>query len=122
MAPQGPYVLVVEDDVEIRQVLCDVLVDEGLQVAAVSDGREALAFLEAHPPPALILLDLMLPVMSGDDFRKEQLARPALAAIPVVVLTAGEPTHHQATIATAQGVLRKPVHLDALLEAIHRFV
>src|SRR5262245_34602280 len=116
------YVLVVEDDHEIRQVLCDVLNDEGIAVRAVSDGREALEFLESNPPPALILLDLMLPVMSGDEFRKEQLARPAIAGIPVVVVTAGEPLHHQSTLATVHGTLRKPVHLDALLGLVQRFL
>jgi CheY-like chemotaxis protein len=85
----APQVLVVEDDAPIREALCAVLRDDGYAVAEAGDGQEALEFLRTHPTPRVILLDLMMPVMDGWTFLREQAADPALAGIPVVVITAG---------------------------------
>ena len=63
--------------------------DEGYDVATASNGREALVYLKSHSAPRLILLDVMMPVMDGYEFRVEQQRDPAIADIPVVVLTAG---------------------------------
>src|SRR5262245_13335746 len=89
----GPrLVLIVDDDHDIREALSQVLGDEGWVVATAADGREALDYLDAHRDalPEVILLDLMMPVMSGGEFRAEQLKDPSLAPIPVVVISAGD--------------------------------
>lgn len=82
------YVLVVEDDHDIRLALEDLLADAGRQARSARSGLEALALLEGPDLPSLILLDLMMPGMDGYEFRRRQLLEPRLAAIPVVVLTA----------------------------------
>src|SRR5205814_8831977 len=85
-----PRILVVDDDPDIRDSLREVLEDEGYDVSCVGNGREALDHLKAASPrPCVILLDLMMPVMDGWQFRREQKKlEPELANIPLVVITA----------------------------------
>ena len=87
------HLLVVEDDSDIRTAMVAILEDEGFQVTAHEDGRSALEFLRASVTalPSLILLDLMMPIMNGWEFREQQLADPKLDKIPVVVVTAHDP-------------------------------
>lgn len=84
---QAP-VLLVEDDPASREATRRVITRLGLNIEECENGREALSWLERHPSPALILLDLMMPVMDGFEFLKELQKRPELQSIPVVVLTA----------------------------------
>ena len=113
-------ILVVEDDCDIRSALCSILSEEGYDVACASDGREAISSLKSGERPAVILLDLMMPVMSGADFRRAQLGDPQLADIPVVVLTADGRLIEAAQALGAAAAFSKPFELDALLDAIAR--
>jgi CheY-like chemotaxis protein len=81
-------ILIVEDTPEFRESVGDFLEDEGFDTSLAADGREALAQLHDGLKPDLILLDLMMPGMGGLEFREEQLRDPALADIPVVLMTA----------------------------------
>src|SRR6476619_4917232 len=83
-----PRLLLVEDDVPVRDSLREALQEEGFRVVTAANGRDALAVLRRGPRPDAILLDLMLPVMDGWDFRQEQLRDPALSDIPTFVVTA----------------------------------
>src|SRR5260370_33120391 len=119
MAPAtGGTVLVVDDDAAIRQPLCMILEDEGYGVATAADGREALTRLRSSPKPCLILLDLMMPVMSGWDFRKQQQQAPDLAAIPIVVVSAVGNSVERMSALNAIAHFKKPVDLDALLDTV----
>jgi CheY-like chemotaxis protein len=117
-------VLVIEDDADILRAVVQVLEDEGYVVTAAENGRVALAALRAPGarPPCVILLDLMMPVMDGWAFRAEQLRDPALAPIPVIVLTADGNAAEKAVLMNGAGALRKPVELLTLLAAIQPFV
>src|SRR5690349_16993945 len=84
----GRRVLVVDDDADIRETVSLILEDEGYEVQSAQDGAAALGVLRAGPLPDVILLDLMMPVMNGWQFREQQTRDPRLAAIPVVVLSA----------------------------------
>jgi two-component system response regulator MprA len=119
----APVVLVVEDNLEIRETIAVILRSMGLGVMAAADGAQALAQLRASAsPPSLILLDLMMPVMDGYAFREAQRSDPDLEKIPVVVVTAdGEAAKKAASLQTA-GHLKKPIDLDALLEEVARHV
>jgi len=111
----------VEDDAAVRGALQDALSDDGFEVATAENGRAALELLRAGRRPSAILLDLMMPVMDGWDFRQEQLNDPSLKDIPVVVLTAAG--FSQATICRQFGnveVVPKPVAYAALLETLGR--
>jgi CheY-like chemotaxis protein len=86
---EGPdTVLVVDDDLSVRTALKELFETEGYAVVLAAHGRAALNHLRAGVRPSVILLDLMMPVMDGWDFRAQQLAAPDLKDIPVFILTA----------------------------------
>jgi two-component system response regulator MprA len=109
-------VLIVEDDRDIRECMADALEVEGYSVALAANGREALDQLRGGVFPDLILLDLLMPVMSGWEFRQEQLADPLLSGIPIVVVSASSPGGLR-----PDRHLPKPFGLDELLEIVAAF-
>jgi CheY-like chemotaxis protein len=113
-------ILVVEDDNAIRLALCELLVLEGYDVQSASDGQKALDFLARGVLPDLILLDLMMPVKSGAQFREEQLNNPLIAHIPVIVLSADSNIHKVSEKLGVNRFLRKPVNLDELLASVEQ--
>jgi CheY-like chemotaxis protein len=110
------YILVVEDDRDLRESLCDALRLEGYQVVCVEHGEAALRHLGTGARPCVILLDLMMPVMDGWTFRQEILKDQALANIPVVVMTAASAARAQAVVSDA--VLFKPLQMDSVVEVV----
>lgn len=117
-APDRPRILVVDDDEMIQESIREVLSDEGYDVVIAQNGVDALAKLRAGERPAVILLDLMMPIMDGWQFRSEQKKDEALAAIPVIVITAAGGAV-RSTI-DADEFMTKPVRLDMLLDAVRR--
>lgn len=114
-------ILVVEDDADIRMALADVLLEEGYQVRVAANGAEGLTELSRDPKPQLVLLDLMMPVLNGWQFRKAQQANEQLAHIPVVIVSADATAHKQASEIGAAAFLQKPVELDELLSTVERY-
>ena len=114
-------ILIVEDDVDQREALAEFLTLEGYPVAGASNGREALGYLQQYPPPCLILLDLMMPVMNGWEFRNQQRQDPALAEIPVAVVTGVRDGAEQMASLNAVGFFQKPVDVSALLETVTHY-
>ena len=86
--PAAPFVLLVEDDREVREMLEMLLRLEKYEVKSAENGQQALDMMRQRLPCA-VLLDLMMPVMDGWEFRRRQLEDPALAAVPVLCITAG---------------------------------
>ena len=111
-------ILVVDDDPDIRDSLKEVLEDEGYTVNSVANGREALEYLKRSPRPCVILLDLMMPVMDGWQFRREQKQDPTIAAIPLIVITA---TGKRPVLIAADELVMKPLDLGRLFEAVERY-
>jgi CheY-like chemotaxis protein len=111
-------VMVVDDERDPRESVCEWLAARGYSVMAASDGADALRQLrsDAHHRPDVILLDLMMPVMNGWQFRELQESDPQLASIPVIVVTANRDTRG----IRADGTLFKPVRPEQLLEAVER--
>jgi CheY-like chemotaxis protein len=114
-------ILVVEDDEDVRESLAAILEDAGHVVTTAADGNKALELLRGGLRPRLILLDLMMPVLDGFEFRIEQWRDPGLSTIPVVVITAGWYPEDKAAALRPDGYITKPIRVDALLEMISRF-
>jgi CheY-like chemotaxis protein len=113
------FILVVDDDKDIRDTLCELLEEEGYRAVGASNGKEALDLLRSAGPPCLILLDVMMPIMDGATFRAQQLNDPILSAIPIAIITAGGAQAAEGMRADA--VLLKPLRIDKVLEVIERF-
>ena len=123
-ASSKKFVLVVDDDPDIRESLETVLGIHGHRVATAADGSEAIDLLrrESGRRPCLILLDLMMPGMNGFEFRAELEADPTFAKIPVIIITgAGVLVDEKAAASLRAEVLRKPFDLKALLTTVKRF-
>ncbi|MBI3965620.1 MAG: response regulator [Chloroflexi bacterium] len=110
------YVLVVDDDPAIRDLVEAILLDEGHDVAIASNGIEALRLATLHRP-ALILLDMRMPVMDGWQFAQAYRSTPAPHA-PVVCVTAAVDAPRWAAEIGADGTLGKPFSIDDLLRVV----
>jgi CheY-like chemotaxis protein len=118
----GHGVLVVEDDTDIRESLIEILEESGFPTVGVANGHEALERLRgSRQAPCLILLDLMMPVMDGISFRREQLKTPELAGIPVVVLSAYRDIEERAKDMNVVAYVKKPLDLDDLIGVARRY-
>ena len=115
---QAPPIFVVDDDPDLRQVLGELLQDEGYEPFLFPNGSDALELLREGARPALILLDLMMPEMNGWQFREAQLRDEGLRDIPVVIMTAS--TGFDAQPLRAAEILKKPLGIDDILEAVER--
>jgi CheY-like chemotaxis protein len=113
--PSGASILVVEDDADLCETLALLLEDLGYAVARAVNGQEALSQLRSAPLPGLILLDLVMPIMNGWVFRDEQRQDPALAAVPLVVMSVVGDIQRQAVTLGAVACLGKPVDLNDLV-------
>jgi two-component system response regulator MprA len=117
--PAERRVLVVDDDPSIQGFLAEALADEGYGVRTAGNGREALSVLDEWLPD-LILLDLMMPEMDGWVFRAAQRSLPAVADVPVIVLSATRDLAAKTEGLDAAEVFAKPFDLDQLLGTIER--
>jgi CheY-like chemotaxis protein len=117
----GADILLVEDDEDLSEVLADLLTECGYKVATACHGLAALSYLTANPLPSLILLDWMMPVMDGEEFIRQKSQQPALASVPVFLLSArGDPPESMVALGI-QRVFRKPLlfeHLRAAIDAV----
>jgi CheY-like chemotaxis protein len=108
-------ILVVDDDLAVRECMQDVLEVAVYAVSTASNGREALELLTRIDPPCLILLDLMMPIMSGSEFLWVRRERD----VPVVIVSAWPKEAAQAE--GVQGIVEKPVNLDDLLNVVREY-
>ena len=114
-------VMVVEDDNDLRESLCQALRDNGFSVVSASNGQQALEVLQGGVHPAVILLDLMMPVLNGWELRDALRDDPRLADIPQLVISAYMDEAEQHVLALPpDDCIRKPFHIRILLEAIER--
>ena len=121
-SPARPSILIVDDDPRVRAALKAFLEQEGYGVATAGDGQSGLAYLQSSGAPALILLDLMMPVMDGFEFRVRQLQQTSLAGVPVIVLSAGGDITRKTEGLHVAAVVSKPVDPEELLRIIARSI
>ena len=112
-------VLIIDDEVDVREELVTALRDMGCEVVAAGDGQQALAYLRSGAPlPRLILLDLMMPIMDGEEFLRHQGADQRIADIPVVVVTA-RPLDAPLSVSPF-AVVRKPFRMETIGNIVER--
>jgi CheY-like chemotaxis protein len=114
-------VLIVEDDPDTREALEEMLDAGGYKVLTASNGAEGLAVLEGIQPPAVVLLDLMMPVMSGFAFLEELVRRPDHEGFPVLLISANETLEQAARLPGVVGYVKKPFDLDEVLSLLERY-
>lgn len=118
---KGP-ILIIDDDVEIRESLTDILHDEGYHVVAASNGKEGLDYLSTTSKlPCLVLIDLMMPVLDGKGFREEQFKNPNISEIPTVLFSADGQLDKKALSIGFKDYLKKPIDLEELLVIAERY-
>jgi CheY-like chemotaxis protein len=112
-------ILVIDDDPDSREALCDLLELLGYEVGSAENGLEGLRYLSSKQlSPSLILLDLYMPVMDGWEFMRQLHGNPGTADLPVIVLSAAD----RPSAGEAEVVLQKPVNVLELMDTVARFV
>jgi CheY-like chemotaxis protein len=119
------HVLIVEDDADTREMLVTLLGDEGFHAVAAEDGLEALHLLrtvrhQRPETPCLVLLDLRMPRMSGNEFRRAQLADPVVASVPVAVMSGAVDAQELSRSLGAVATLPKPLDITFLLQVVRQ--
>jgi CheY-like chemotaxis protein len=116
-----PFVLIVEDEPDEREALCAWLEDEGFATLSARNGKEALDLLRAGQRPALILLDIKMPVMDGKEFLAQMAHERALAEIPVTIVTASATIDEIPFRTKDAGFFLKPVDHQRLLRTVRSY-
>jgi len=119
-------VLIVEDDADTREMLAALLSTEGFHAVAAEDGLEALHLLRtvrrrAPNVPCLVLLDLKMPRLSGNEFRRAQLGDPIVANVPVAVISGATDAQQRAKDLGAVATVTKPIDFNVLLQVVRRY-
>jgi CheY-like chemotaxis protein len=120
IAPTRKKILLVEDDGALAQLYRGVLRMSGFEATYVADGLAALNFLE-NESPDLVVVDVDLPLLPGDELLREMGARPDLRHIPAIVVT-GADIHPDLAVEHAKQILRKPCPPDRLVSVVERYV
>lgn len=116
-----PRVLVVDDDPDVLEATQLVLEDAGCEVLLATDGSAALDLLRSLAAPSLILLDLMMPGMSGWQFMAEAQNEALLGDIPVVIVSGGAFRKEDLSALGATAYLTKPLDIERLIAAVRKY-
>jgi CheY-like chemotaxis protein len=109
-------VLVVDDEADMRDSLQELLEDAGFTVATAANGAEALEILNGEALPSVMILDLIMPVLSGNELYDQMQKDPRLSKIPVVISTS-DPSRAPSGVL----IMKKPVELRRLLGTVRRY-
>jgi DNA-binding response OmpR family regulator len=126
MATPAGNILIVEDDSEVREMLMTLVSTSGFHAVAAEDGLEGLHMLRtvrrrAPNVPCLVLLDLKMPRLSGNEFRRAQLGDPTVASVPVAVISGAIDVKQRAEALGAVATVAKPIDCDVLLAVVRRY-
>ena len=115
-------ILLVDDDVAFRRELKEILIEHGYIVETADNGWQAWAYLQANPPPALILLDLMMPVMDGWELHAALKSHAELSSVPVVVLSCFDRYRIEPSLSDIHGYIEKPIRTAQLMNVVSQHV
>jgi len=119
---KGQYVLLVEDDPDIRELVLEAFQIMNVNARAATCGSDAIEKLQQHGNPAVVLLDLMMPKTDGVWFCNERKKYPSMIDVPVVILTADSKIESKAAELSVNGFLRKPVTIDDLMKTVRKYL
>jgi CheY-like chemotaxis protein len=114
-------ILVVDDEFDISEVICTILQSDGYEVAVCANGKEALAYLKGHPPPCLVILDVMMPFINGYEVLRFMRGTEGLKKVPVILMSAVTPAMKQEEYGW-NDFLRKPFTLESLEALVAKHV
>lgn len=114
-------VLVVDDDVDSRDLLVQVLNEAGYTTSTASNGHEAFSRLQSAPDTGVVILDLSMPECDGQQFRKMQMKDPGMALTPVILSSADDKISEIAIDLRVDGFVAKPVDLRVLMLLVKKF-
>jgi CheY-like chemotaxis protein len=120
--PTAGYVLVVDDEPDITETTVMLFAAHGIPAVTARNGREALAAVRSHPRPAVVLLDLRMPGMTGEQFLAERQQDAALSCIPVVVVSATADPATQERLTGVAAYLPKPADPAELVATVRRLL
>jgi DNA-binding response OmpR family regulator len=115
-----PKILIVDDDEDIRDAVDDILRGEGFRTSLAANGAEALELLRADTSYDLVILDLMMPVMSGEEFCAEWARLPKTCKTLLLIMSAGEHPESHIRSLGAHCYLRKPLEMKMLIREVRR--
>lgn len=118
---QRRLILVVDDDDDVRNMLCAVLSAEGYPTVGAADGVEALSHMR-RDPPSLLVVDMMMPRMDGEELIRAMAKDKVLVRIPIAIMSGQTPGSTCGPIEGVSARLIKPFELDELLTVVHQFV
>lgn len=118
MAQHTPSILIVEDDIDIRSALVQILRLEGHNTAEAANGKEALEYIRNNPRPCMVLLDMMMPVMGGRQFLDIFKDEPESSKVPVVIISA---IADRVDTSGAKEFIKKPMEVSKLLEVVAKY-
>ncbi|WP_412468576.1 response regulator [Pedobacter sp. KLB.chiD] len=113
--------LICDDDVDIVEMLEIVFEDCGVEVISETDSKKVLALI-THLHPDLVLMDLWMPVITGDQVLKRMRADSGLSSIPVLIMSAAQDGREVAMQAGADGYIAKPFDVDQLLKRVQEMI
>ena len=108
-------VLIVDDEREIRESLEELFQDEGYLVSTAANGAEALTRLNEAQSPCVVILDLLMPILGGDEVYEEMQKAPRLRGIPVIIITSDPSRAPNGLL-----IMKKPMNLDRLLQTVRQ--
>jgi len=108
-------VMIVDDETDIRESLREIFEDEGYEVTTAANGQEALERLAGGDVPCAMVLDLLMPLVSGNEVYSKMQADPRLAKVPVIISTS-DPSRAPSGVL----IMKKPIDLDRLLETVQK--
>ncbi len=117
----GP-VLLIEDDVDVREIVGQAIIDAGYPAVEIGSGQTALEYLRSNPPPRLILLDWHLPALGGAELMQEVMKTPEFAAIPVILMSGDAGAAQSHPEMPFAGHLSKPFTWEALIGVLKQFL
>jgi CheY-like chemotaxis protein len=115
-------VLVVDDDLDVRDALSSLLEEAGYETVSVRDGRMALDYLHAHPAPDAILLDMVMPAMSGFELWAALKSEAKQSTAPIIVVSADRFVSRRWLDSGVTAFITKPVDSSELLAAVERAI